>query len=124
MEMTVNALRGHTRKILSDNAPHLATLAALDAVLEEMLGGREQQVLSTVPAFLKKRFEQLRKASLNAAEATAATGRALPADNPGPTNAWLHTFGQEMQAALLAELEVRLQPVTGMVEALSQEMNL
>jgi hypothetical protein len=34
---------------------------------------------------------------------------------------WLHRFDKELEAALLAELEVRLQPVTGLMEALRNE---
>jgi hypothetical protein len=34
----------------------------------------------------------------------------------------LHSFAKDMEAALLAELEVRLQPVIGMMEALNNEV--
>jgi hypothetical protein len=32
------------------------------------------------------------------------------------------TFGREFQEALLAELDLRLQPVTGMIEALGNDV--
>jgi hypothetical protein len=73
-------------------------------VMDQMLGGREQHLLSTVPAFLKKRFEQLR--------------REAPADTDPP--AWLTRLTAECQQALLAELDLRLQPIAGMAEALAQ----
>lgn len=101
MEMSVDALRGHVRKTLSQTSPRLAQLAALDAVLDPMLGGREQRLLSTVPAFLKARFDQLRQT------------------HPG---GWQPLFEHELQQTLLAELDLRLQPVAGMVEALGQEV--
>ena len=34
--------------------------------------------------------------------------------------AWLHTFCQDMRAVLLAELELRLQPVAGLLDALNE----
>jgi hypothetical protein len=101
MDMSIEALRGHVRKILSSTSARLAQLAALDAVLEPMLGGREQRLLATVPSFLQTRFAQLRQS------------------HPG---GWQPLFEHELQQTLLAELDLRLQPVAGMVEALSQEV--
>jgi hypothetical protein len=101
MDMSIEALRGHVRKTLSLTSARLAQLAALDAVLEPMLGGREQRLLATVPGFLKVRFAQLRQS------------------HPG---GWQPLFEHELQHTLLAELDLRLQPVVGMVEALSQEV--
>lgn len=99
MEMAVDALRDHLRQTLAAASPRLAQLAALDAMLEKMFGGREQKQLSCVPAFLKARFEQLRHAH--------------PDD-------WPARFEQDVQQTLLAELDLRLQPAVGMVEALGQ----
>ena len=101
MDMSIEALRGHVRKTLSLTSARLAQLAALDAVLEPMLGGREQRLLGTVPSFLKARFAELRQSQ------------------PG---GWQPLFEHELQQTLLAELDLRLQPVVGMVEALSQEV--
>ena len=101
MEMSIDALRGHARKTLSQTSPRLAQLAALDAALDPMLGGREQKLLSTVPTFLKARFDQLRQ--------TRPDG-------------WQPLFEHDLQQALLAELDLRLQPVIGMLEALSHEV--
>lgn len=101
MDMSIEALRGHVRHTLSQTTPRLAQLAALDALLDQMLGGREQQLLAGVPAFLKTRFKQLRQQQ--------------PED-------WLPIFEHDFQQALLAELDVRLQPVAGMIEALSNEV--
>jgi hypothetical protein len=36
---------------------------------------------------------------------------------------WLAAFGQELQEALLAELDARLQPVTGLIEAIRNKGN-
>lgn len=99
MEAAIEALRGHVRDSLSATSPALAQLASLDATLDRLLGGREQALLSGLPALLKQRFEQLRQAQ---------------------PETWPAAFEQALQQALLAELELRLQPVTGMIEALGQ----
>ena len=99
METGIGAFRAHVRQALAAASPQLARLAALDATLDQLIGGREQRLLSGVPAFLKARFEQLRQT---------------------PSDAWPAVFEQELRQALLAELDLRLQPVTGMIEALGQ----
>lgn len=104
MEMSVDALRGHVRQTLAQGAPRLAQLAALDAALGEMLGGREQRLLNNLPNFLRARFMALRQ--------TAAAS-----DTPHDLR-WLLGFNAELEQTLLAELDHRLQPVVGMIEAL------
>lgn len=111
MEMSLEALRGHVRQTLASATPALAQLAALDAVLDPLLGGREQKMLATVPAFLERRFDQLRQQHPTEPDAPAAA--------PG----WLASFEATFQATLLAELDVRLQPVLGMIEAFSNSVN-
>jgi hypothetical protein len=110
MALQIEALQGQVRRALTKASPRLAPLAAFDAVLEQMLGAREQKLMGTVPQVLERRFEQLR-------------ARHSPEpDTGGPPQAWQQAFGKDMEAALLAELEVRLQPVTGMMEALNNEV--
>ena len=99
METGIDALRAHLRQTLAAHSAPLAQLAALDAALDQLLGGREQRLLSSVPAFLKLRFEQLRQQE---------------------PETWPERFEQELQQALLAELDLRLQPLTGLVDALAQ----
>lgn len=102
MEMAIDAFRGHLRQALSQTSTRLAQLVALDAVVDQMMGGREQKLLAGVPAFLKTRFQQLRKAE---------------------PEGWPPLFEHDFQQTLRAELELRLQPVTGLVEALTQDTN-
>jgi len=119
MALQIEALRGRVRHAVSTASPRLGQLAAMDAVLEKMLGGREHRLMGTVPVVLERRFEQLRTA-----HGLERDARQQPDDpalwrQPG---GWQHRFGKELEAALLAELEVRLQPVTGMMEALNNEL--
>ena len=103
MEQMIGALRGHVRQSLARLSPRLRQLAALDAAMEQVLGPREQALLPTAAALLRQRFEQLRR------------------EPTGDDGAWLATFRGEWQQALLAELELRLEPVAGLVDALTQE---
>ena len=110
MDLMVPPLRDHVRQTLSQASPTLRQLAALDAVWEQMLVARAQKGLSTVPGFLEKRFKHLRKTH---AHDDPALWR-----QPG---GWLDLFGKELQEVLLAELNVRLEPVLGLVEAFQSE---
>ena len=103
LEMSVDALRGHVRQTLTQGTPRLAQLAALDATLAQMLGGREQRLLNNLPNFLRARFTELRRQPLTTEQN------------------WLATFNTELEQTLLAELDLRLQPVVGMIETLSHE---
>ena len=104
MELSVDALRGHVRQQLARAAPALARLAALDQQMEQLFGGREQRLLTTLPAHLKARFGALRR------EASAS---GAPHDL-----AWLRRFEGEFEQLLLAELDLRLQPVTGLIDSI------
>jgi Protein of unknown function (DUF3348) len=110
MEMSVDALREHVRQQLAQSTPAMAQLAALDAVMDQLFSGREQRLLSQLPAFLKARFAALRQ-------------QATPPDIPDVPDdlRWLQHFAAEFEQILLAELDLRLQPVTGLIEALAHE---
>jgi hypothetical protein len=120
MEAAIAPLRNRARAALAQSAPALAKLAALDAALGDILAGREARLLATVPALLEKRFAQLRD------EHRQARADAGLADDPAAwlqPGGWLARFCAEMRAALLAELDLRLQPVTGLIEAFSNEVS-
>lgn len=106
MELSVEALRGHVRQALAQSTPELAQLAALDAAMEPLLAGREQRLLNALPAFLKARFFALRQQA------------ASPSDTAPDDLSWLATFAHEFEQVLLAELDLRLQPVIGLTESL------
>ena len=118
MNASIAQLRASARAALACRSPKLRQLAALDAALENALTVRERNLLSTVPLILAKRHEHLYKAHR---EMLADT----PADDPErwmQAGGWLEIFCRDMQAVLRAELDVRLQPVTGLVEALGNEV--
>lgn len=119
MELKVAPLRAHVRQVLSMASMTLRQLAALDAQLEAALGAREKKLLSTVPVFLEKRFEQLSAAHQQSLVATGQEDGAHLWRQPG---GWLDVFGQQWRETLLAELDARLEPVVGLMEALSKEV--
>lgn len=108
-------LRGRVRQALTALSPALGRLAALDAVFDEALGKRERHLLSTVPVLLQQRFERLRQA--HSAADCQAPGARSAADRKSPAP-WLAEVARDMQQVLLAELDLRLQPIEGMVEAM------
>lgn len=115
MGASIGSLRGTVRAALSRQSPRLRHLAVLDAVLDRGLAARERELLATVPVLLGRRFEQRCAAHL----ATQTDARAE--DDPDPwelPGGWLAQYFQEMQAVLLAELELRLQPVAGLIAAI------
>lgn len=114
MGAAIAPLRASVRAGLAQRAPALRQLAALDGVLDQALAPRERSLLATVPQLLGRHFEQLHQAHRNALTTPDDPARWL---QPG---AWLHTFCQDMRAVLLAELELRLQPVAGLLEALNE----
>jgi hypothetical protein len=101
MEQMIAALRDHVRQTLCRISPRLRQLAALDTVLEELLAPRAQVLLPEVGSLMERRFEQLAQSN---------------------ADGWLENFGKDWRQALLAELDLRLEPVAGLIEALNNEL--
>lgn len=93
----VASVRERLRGRLAGLGPELGQLAALDAVFDRALAGPGRQQLAGLPALLTRR-----------AEAHAAAD---------PRH-WRARFWADLQRALRAELDLRLQPVLGLAEAL------
>ena len=100
--------------MLAAKTPAMTRLARVDAVMERALSERERSLLAAVPALLGRHFERLRQAEQASMAAAQASGDAAEA-TPG---AWLDVFRKDMQSVLLAELDVRFQPVEGLLAAL------
>lgn len=131
MEQMLVPLREQVRQALAQGSPRQRQLAALDAVMLEVLAPREQQFLAGLPALLARRFEQRRQAHRDAPGAAQAV-LALDAHAPLPDEATdggapqalaLQAFADDWRQALLAELDLRLEPVVGLLAALNNEVN-
>jgi hypothetical protein len=105
MELQLRQLRSKLRGLLHGVSTGLQKLVDLDATFEQMLSERESKLFSSVPALLEKHFKHLLKEHAQ--------------DDPA---LWLPAFGKTLQAALLSELEVRLHPAMGLIDAYNEEM--
>jgi hypothetical protein len=101
MESAIAGLRSELRGALSGRSAGLARVAALDAALETALRAKERHLLATVPDVLQRHFERLRQAQ--------------------PMQ-WLHRYAADMQSVLLAELDLRLQPIEGLLATLNLDL--
>jgi len=100
MQVEAGRLRGHLRDLLAARSPGMARLAEVDVVMELVLSPKEQALLASIPDLLGTHFERLRD---------RAAG-----------DAWLAAFRLDMQDVLLAELDVRFQPIEALLAALRQ----
>jgi len=96
MESAIAALRLQARAAVARLSPRLA---AVDAVLERMLSEREQLLLARLPTLLETHFERLRRAHAD--------------------RAWMARFRADLCQLATAELQLRLQPVQGLIDTLS-----
>jgi hypothetical protein len=114
MQSTTGRLRGRLRDRLAEGTVDMARLAEVDAVMERALSPREQTLLAAVPSLLGEYFERLRQAAdTPVADETASQDKPAAA-----SRAWLDMFCRDMQSVLLAELDLRFQPVDGLLAAL------
>lgn len=90
MTARIGPLRDRVRAALQTASADLARLAALDAVLDRTLGPREHQLLESLATRLERQL------------------------HTRPASDW----GRLVHSVLLAELELRLQPIAGLIEAL------
>lgn len=118
MDVSVRTLRSNVREALSRASPSLRKLAHLDSALEGMLGEHESKLLSTVPLLLEKRFGQLFDAHQQALVENKRSDNPSTWMHPG---GWMARFRKDLESVLLAELDLRLQPTVGLMEALNNE---
>ncbi len=125
IDFKVESLQLFVRDGVSGLSLELAQLAELDAALGGVLALHTRRAFAVIPKLLGKRFEYLR----NEYQQALTNEEGLENQPLDDTQAewikpggWLHAFYQEMQGLLLAELDVRLQPVLGLVEALNEQV--
>ncbi|MCG5262102.1 DUF3348 family protein [Cupriavidus gilardii] len=137
METAIGDLRSRLRAALA-RRPGQGRLAMLDTVMERVMGAREQALLANVPTLLEAHYQRLRRAEESALAQAAsvntantdntadAAGTAHTTERPEPAGvaatvtpgAWRRVFRRDMEDLLLAELDLRFQPVEGLVAAL------
>ena len=82
--------------------------------MEQMLAAREQKLWASLPGHLERRMAHRRTRYQQQLEAAGQDDDPQRWRAPG---GWLHGFEQDLRALLQAELEVRLQPLEGLLEA-------
>lgn len=120
MEQAVGALRAQVRGVLAQSTLALRQLAVLDAALDKVVSRREATLLPYHVALLERRFQQLQQAHQQTVQASGPPDEPATWRRPG---GWLHFFETDWHQALLAELDLRLQPVAGLIEAAGVELN-
>jgi hypothetical protein len=128
-------MRQRLRQELAGQSQALAQLAELDRSLSDTLADYTARVFASIPRLLARRFFYLNKqyraerdAQFEvAAESTMTLDLVSKADLNSPQQwlrkgAWLDNFINEMQGLLLAELDLRLMPLIGLMEALDVEV--
>lgn len=112
METRIGELRRDLRERLARASDDLARLAAVDAAMERALVRRERSLLARIPALLDRHVKRL--------QVTVPNDTDTPDDEPSASASqpWRELFHQDMRRVLLAELEVRLHPIEGLLAAL------
>ncbi|MGS2718288.1 DUF3348 family protein [Eionea flava] len=105
MESRVLTLHRQICRQLTRYSPQLAQLVALDNKLAEILASHSRKAFGAIGHLMTKRFDEV-LSRLPDATLDAET---------------LSTFIAEMKMLLLAELDIRLHPTLGLVEALIKE---
>lgn len=104
-------LRDKVRKTMKDQGQNLARLAELDSVFDHTMAGYTSQCFSHISKVLEQRFQALTTSSEQSPEPGTQSGDRL------------HRYCEEAQTLLLAELDVRLEPVLGLLEACYNEVS-
>lgn len=116
MSSAIGVLRQNTRKALMQGTPDQRQLAEIDASFEKALATRERNLLVNIPILLARRFERRYQAHRTALQAGGSDDTAQWIQ-PG---SWLEAFCHDTQTMLLAELDLRLKPVAGLIAALGE----
>lgn len=98
MARAVDLLRARVRPAVAGVSPRLRQLAALDAALGDALALRQEELLGRLPGLLEAHWRSRRDAE-----------------------GWHAGYAAALHALLRAELDLRLQPVDGLIEALREE---
>jgi hypothetical protein len=119
MEVKVRQIRATVRDRVARSTPALKQLVDMDASFERILGEREAARLASIPAILEKRFKQLVGTHQQSLTEQGVPDRVELWLRP---EGWLTRFHKELQAVLLAELDLRLQTTVGLVEACNKQL--
>ena len=120
MALGLQALRRRIRASLRGISAELHQLAKLDEILDENLTVDTRRLFNVIPKLLEERFnflleEHRKKTNENSSDDLEYW--LLP-------EGWLSLFYHDMREMLLAEFDVRLQPILGLLEALNEQKDI
>lgn len=113
IDFRIRNLHASTREAVAGFSQRLAQLAELDAALGDPLSNQNRRFFAAVGQVLGKRIESL-----------LTEYRQSGADEPPDNVRWAQTLAQlraELQSSLLAEIETRMLPTLGLIEALDEQ---
>lgn len=113
IDTKIRGLHLRSREAVSRLSPKLERICAIDAALADALAAHSRRYFTSVPRLLGRRLETLFRQY-----------QARVKDGVDANAGWLETreqFRRETQGLLLAEIEARLLPALGLIEALNEE---
>jgi len=119
MAVGLQALRQRVRSSLSGVSVELHQLATLDMVLDQSLALHTRKLFNVIPKLLEQRFKLLLQNHLEKNAGSVDDDPNLWLEPEG----WLAFFYHDMRELLLAEFDVRLQPILGLLEALNEQVD-
>ncbi len=114
MDAKLGALRAQMRQWLLRGSRSMRQLAMLDAVLEQMFRAREERSWAKLSGYVERRLVHRHKEHHKMLQTAGRADDPMRWRQPG---GWLFAFEQDVQALLLAQMQVRLQPISGLLEA-------
>lgn len=113
MTLVLTRLRRQLRAALSDVGGSCRALAQMDAIYDETITPRESRWLACLPDQFGHRLAALMQSSH--AHPALEPGAEAATPRPPPPE-WLPSFEEEIRQSLLAELNLRAQPVLGLLD--------
>ena len=104
-----NALHSVIRDAISDTTTELNHLCALDKVMSETLSTHQRKAYASIAVFIQKRFDFY----------TPLCASVSDTDKP---EEFIIQFNEELKQLILTELDARLQPTYGLIEALNEQV--
>lgn len=117
LDVKTHRLRTHIEKSVAGLSSRFAQLSKLDVVFDKVLAAKTRSLFEVVPQILGRQFECLYNEHIKTLPMEPAVSDIERWMQP---DKWIGRFCGKMRELLIAELEVRLQPVLGMVDALSE----
>jgi hypothetical protein len=115
LDIRIQRLQTEIRDAISGLSPSLSQLSRMDKALSEALSEASREIFAVIPKLLEQRFNRLFDLHRSELPENPEVTDIEPWMRPG---GWISVFCMEMREFLLAELEVRLQPVVGMIDSL------